>query len=126
MTKAKLLDYQEQMPAFLCCISNPDPLYQMKKVMNTPKEQDWTSKGYLEMSPIRTCKVYHPPGLRLSISLQKINSLLKNLSQNIKRAQTLLLNCNKSIPQFPQSEWLNVLGSNAVNFDHVFSNLYTT
>jgi hypothetical protein len=36
-----------------------------------------------------------------------------------------LLNCNKSIPQFSQAEWLNLLSGNAFDLDHVFSNLYT-
>ncbi|KAF8810157.1 hypothetical protein BYT27DRAFT_7254100 [Phlegmacium glaucopus] len=29
------------------------------------------------------------------------------------------------IPQFPQAEWLNLLSGNAVDLDHVFSNIYT-
>ena len=39
--------------------------------------------------------------------------------------QSSLLNCNRSIPQFPQAEWLNLLSGNAVDLDHVFSNIYT-
>jgi len=36
-----------------------------------------------------------------------------------------LLNCNKALPQFPQYEWLNLLNGNAVDLNHVLSNIYT-
>lgn len=63
--------------------------------------------------------------LKLSPSLQKTHALLENFSRDIKRARSLLLNCDRSIPQFPQAEWLNLLGGNVVDLDHVFSNVYT-
>ncbi|KAF8811693.1 hypothetical protein BYT27DRAFT_7088932 [Phlegmacium glaucopus] len=62
----------------------------------------------------------------LSPSLQKTQSLLENFSCNIKQAQSSLLNCNRPIPQFPQAEWLNLLSGNAIDLNHVFSNIYTT
>ena len=40
-------------------------------------------------------------------------------------ARSSLLNYNRPIPQFPQAEWLNLLNRNAINLDHVFSNVYT-
>jgi len=58
-------------------------------------------------------------------SLQKTNTLLKNFSRDIKQSRSSLLNCNRSLPQFPQSEWLNLLSGNAIDLDHVFSNIYT-
>ncbi|KAF8806860.1 hypothetical protein BYT27DRAFT_7256871 [Phlegmacium glaucopus] len=61
----------------------------------------------------------------LSPSLQKTQSLLENFSRDVKRARSSLLNCSKPIPQFPQVEWLNLLSRNAVDLDHVFSNIYT-
>jgi hypothetical protein len=61
----------------------------------------------------------------LSPELQKTHALLENFSRDAKRARTSLLNCNKSIPQFPPAEWLNLLSGNAVDLDHVFSNIYT-
>ena len=61
----------------------------------------------------------------LSPALQKTQSLLENFSRDVKRARSSLLNCNKSIPQFPQTEWLNLLNGYAVDLDHVFSNIYT-
>ncbi|KAF8811015.1 hypothetical protein BYT27DRAFT_7090511, partial [Phlegmacium glaucopus] len=63
--------------------------------------------------------------LSLSPSLQKTNTLLENFSRDIKRARSSLLNCNRPLPQFPQSEWLNLLSGNTVDLDHVFSNIYT-
>ncbi|KAF8802661.1 hypothetical protein BYT27DRAFT_7244561 [Phlegmacium glaucopus] len=51
----------------------------------------------------------------LSPSLQKTQSLLENFSRDV----------NQPIPQFPQAEWLNLLGGNAIDLDHVFSNIYT-
>jgi len=62
---------------------------------------------------------------KLSPSLQKTHALLENFSQDVKRMQSSLLNCNRSIPQFPQAEWLNLLSGNSVDLDHVFSNIYT-
>jgi hypothetical protein len=61
----------------------------------------------------------------LSPALQKTHSLLENFSQDVKRARSSLLNCDRPIPQFPQAEWLNLLSGNAVDLDHVFSNIYT-
>jgi hypothetical protein len=61
----------------------------------------------------------------LSPSLQKTQSLLENFSKDVKQAQANLLNCGRSYPQFPQSEWLNLLARNSVNLNHVFSNIYS-
>ena len=61
----------------------------------------------------------------LSPSLQKTHTLLENFSRDVKRARSSLLNCNLPIPQFPPAEWLNLLNGNAVDLDHVFSNIYT-
>jgi hypothetical protein len=61
----------------------------------------------------------------LSPALQKTHTLLENFSRDAKRARSSLLNCNRPIPQFPPSEWLNLLSGNAVDLDHVFSNIYT-
>ena len=60
-----------------------------------------------------------------SPALQKTRSLLENFSRDVKRARSSLLNCNRPVPQFPQAEWLNLLNGNAVDLDHVFSNIYT-
>ena len=61
----------------------------------------------------------------LSPSLQKTQALLENFSRDVKRARSSLLNSNRAIPQFPQSEWLSLLSGNSIDLDHVFSNLYT-
>jgi hypothetical protein len=65
------------------------------------------------------------PSSTLSPELQKTQSLLENFSRDAKRARTSLLNCNRPIPQFPPAEWLNLLSGNAVDLDHVLSNIYT-
>jgi hypothetical protein len=65
------------------------------------------------------------PSTSLSPALQKTHSLLENFARDVKRARSSLLNCNRPIPQFPQAEWLNLLSGNAVDLDHVFSNVYT-
>ena len=65
------------------------------------------------------------PATDLSPSLQKTHALLENFSRDVKRARSSLLNCHKPIPQFPQAEWLSLLSGNAVDLDHVFSNIYT-
>ena len=61
----------------------------------------------------------------VSPSLQKTQSLLENFSRDVKRARANLLNCGRSYPQFPQSEWLNLLAGNSIDLDHVFSNIYS-
>jgi len=61
----------------------------------------------------------------LSPSLQKTQSLLANFARDLKRAKTSLLNCGKSYPQFPDSEWGNLLGGKSVDFDHVLSGMYS-
>jgi hypothetical protein len=65
------------------------------------------------------------PSSTLSPELQKTYTLLENFSRDAKRARTSLLNCSKPIPQFPPAEWLNLLNGNAIDLDHVFSNIYT-
>jgi hypothetical protein len=56
-------------------------------------------------------------------SLRKTQTLLENFSRDVKRARASLLNCSRAVPQ---SEWLNLLGRNAIDLDHVFSNWTST
>jgi hypothetical protein len=64
-------------------------------------------------------------GNQLSLSLQKTQSLLTNFTQDLKQAKSSLLNCGKSYPQFPDSEWGNLLGGKAINLDHVLLGMYS-
>jgi hypothetical protein len=62
---------------------------------------------------------------KLSSSLRKTNDLIKQFSGNpkgYKRSLTNSTNC----PEFPDSEWPNVLAGRAVNLDIVFSGYYST
>jgi len=43
----------------------------------------------------------------LAPSLQETRTLLENFSRDTKRARSSLLNCDRPIPQFPQTEWLS-------------------
>jgi hypothetical protein len=63
--------------------------------------------------------------LGLSPSLQKTQSLLANFAKDLKRAKSSLLNCGKSYPQFPDSEWGNLLAGKAVDLDHVLSGMHS-
>ena len=62
---------------------------------------------------------------QLSPSLQKTRSLLANFARDLKRAKASLLNCGKSYPQFPDSEWTNLLAGKSVDLDHVLSGMYS-
>ena len=66
---------------------------------------------------------FSPAGL--SPALQETHTLLENFSRDPKRAQSSLLNCNRPIPQFPPSEWLNLLSGNAIDLNNVLSNVYS-
>ena len=64
----------------------------------------------------------NPPAL--SIELRQTNSLLENYGRDIKLAKSLLVN-TPGVPQFPDSEWTNILSGRPVDLDRVISNLYT-
>jgi len=61
----------------------------------------------------------------LSPSLQKTQSILANFAKDLKRAKASLLNCGKPYPQFPDSEWGNLLGGKSIDLDHVLSGMYS-
>ena len=63
--------------------------------------------------------------ISLSPSLLKTQSLLANFAKDLKRAKSSLLNCGKSYPQFPDSEWGNLLAGKAVDLDHVLSGMHS-
>jgi len=67
----------------------------------------------------------HELSTSLAPSLQETRALLQNFSRDTKRARSSFLNCDRPIPQFPQTEWLNLLSGNSVDLNHVFSNIYT-
>ena len=50
--------------------------------------------------------------------------LLENFSRDLKFTRSSLLN-SAHCPQFPESEWTNILASRAVNLDHVLSSQFT-
>jgi hypothetical protein len=52
----------------------------------------------------------------LSPSLRQTQITLENFSQDIKLAKASLLN-SPSCPQFPDTEWSNLLSGKAVDFD---------
>jgi hypothetical protein len=62
-----------------------------------------------------------PPGL--SANLRRTNAILDNISRDPKSAKRSLFN-SPARPQFPESEWVNILAGHAVDMDHVFSNLF--
>jgi hypothetical protein len=91
-------------------------------------EDKYTKKTQLNLNILPWNKPEDPSlesTMKLSSSLQKLHSLFENFSWNVKRAQSSLLNCSRSIPQFPQAKWLNLLDENVIDLNHVFSNIYT-
>jgi hypothetical protein len=61
--------------------------------------------------------------IELSANLRRTNAILDNISRDPKSAKRSLFN-SPSRPQFPESEWVNILAGHAVDMDHVFSNLF--
>jgi hypothetical protein len=62
--------------------------------------------------------------VNLSESLKLTRTMLENYSRDLPYARNSLLNSFRC-PQFPFSEWKNVLSGEAVNLDHVLSGLFT-
>ena len=50
--------------------------------------------------------------------------MLENIGRDPKIAKSSLLN-SFFCPQFPDSEWTNLLAGRAINLDHVISGLYS-
>lgn len=56
----------------------------------------------------------------LSLLLLQTQATLENFSRDHKFAKTSLLN-PACLPQFPDSEWLNLIAGRAVDLDHVLA-----
>jgi hypothetical protein len=63
-----------------------------------------------------------PPSL--SPSLLRTQAALENFSRDPKLAKTSLLNSAR-LPQFPDSEWTNLITGRAVDLDHVLASQYS-
>jgi hypothetical protein len=63
-----------------------------------------------------------PP--ELSASLRQTQSILENFSRDPKFARASLLNSAR-LPQFPDSEWTNLIAGRAIDLDHVLSGQYS-
>ena len=68
------------------------------------------------------CDGIDPPSL--SPSLTQTQSILENFSRDPKFAKTSLLNSPR-LPQFPDSEWSNLIAGRAINLDHVLAGQYS-
>ena len=63
-----------------------------------------------------------PPSL--PPSLVQTQSILENFSRDLKLAKSSLLNSAR-LPQFPDSEWTNLIAGRAVDLDHVLAGQYS-
>jgi hypothetical protein len=63
-----------------------------------------------------------PP--EISPSLKETQSLLENYSRDLKWTKATLVN-SFNCPQFPDSEWTNLLSGRAIDLDHILSGLFT-
>jgi len=107
-------------------------LAKLSKHLRSPLSDDEEDKYEKELTLTTTC--YHGMSQKTRtvnchhkypLLCKKKPTLLENFSWDVKRAQFSLLNCNRSILQFPQAKWLNLLSGNAIDLDHVFSNICT-
>lgn len=60
----------------------------------------------------------------LAPELQQTQRLLENFSRDLKFAKSSLLN-SPCLPQFPDTEWANLLAGKSVNLDHVYTAIYS-
>ncbi|KJA21359.1 hypothetical protein HYPSUDRAFT_140788 [Hypholoma sublateritium FD-334 SS-4] len=60
----------------------------------------------------------------LAPELRQTQRLLENFSRDLKFAKSSLLN-SPSLPQFPDTEWANLLAGKCVNLDHVYTAIYS-
>jgi hypothetical protein len=65
-----------------------------------------------------------PSPSTLSPSLQRSLSLLENFARDIKFTLSTIVN-SPSCPQFPLSEWTNLVSGRTVDLDHVLSGLFS-
>jgi hypothetical protein len=61
----------------------------------------------------------------LTASQELTRKLVQNHALDIKTAKRMVLG-SKRVPEFPDSEWNNILAGKAVNLDVVFSGMYST
>jgi hypothetical protein len=61
----------------------------------------------------------------LTLSQELTRNLVQNHLLDIKSSKRMVLG-SKRVPEFPNSEWNNVLAGKAVNIDIVFSGMYST
>ncbi|TFY54350.1 hypothetical protein EVG20_g9737 [Dentipellis fragilis] len=60
----------------------------------------------------------------LDEDLEKTRKLLVCFAEDPKRVKASIVN-SANCPQFPDSEWTNIIAGQAVNLDHVFSSMYS-
>jgi hypothetical protein len=66
-----------------------------------------------------------PPSIQSRYDLlQKTQSALENFGRDLKFTLLTVVN-SFDCPQFPESEWKNILAGRAVNLDHVLSSLFS-
>ncbi|TFY53164.1 hypothetical protein EVG20_g10240 [Dentipellis fragilis] len=66
---------------------------------------------------------FHMHGKRPELDLADLPWLLARFAQDPKGVKVSVLNA-RDCPQFPDSEWTNVIAGRAVNLDHVLTELY--
>ncbi|TFY55879.1 hypothetical protein EVG20_g9157 [Dentipellis fragilis] len=67
--------------------------------------------------------VHDDAGAPLDEDLEETRKLLARFAQDPKGIKTSVLNA-RNCPQFPDSEWTNIITRRAVNLDHVLTGLY--
>lgn len=90
---------------------------------NSDNNAPTKAKINLKSLPCIIRHVFNP--ITLSLSLSTMQSILKNISQDFKAAKALLFN-SLSLPQFPESKWVNLLLGQVVDLNWVLASIYTT
>ena len=81
---------------------------------NSDNNAPTKSKINLKSPPCIIRHVFNP--ITLSLSLSTMQSILKNISQDFKATKALLFN-SPSLPQFPESKWVNLLSGQVVDLN---------
>jgi hypothetical protein len=61
----------------------------------------------------------------LTVSQELTHKLIQNHVLDLKASKCMVLG-SKHVPEFPNSEWNNILAGKAINLDVIFSGMYST
>jgi len=111
----------------------PEPGDAHKEPVGAPKrsrsvqsedESDHPSKRKVDLSKLPWVEADSQGSSTVSESLRLTQSALQNFARDLKYTKSSVINSFKC-PQFPDSEWTNLLAGRSIDLDHVLSGLFS-